>query len=101
MPKVELRIAFVWVCEGCDAKQYEDAVVFEPGKHKEQQMVEDYNLSGGGNFFATPETVKCETCKREYEVEAFDQSGGGDDWMEGLDDLKNLGKGDDEEGVPA
>lgn len=77
MDKVELHVAYEWICNECGRTNFVSSVIFEFDEETEQEMREDFGLEPGddGDFCHIPDTVKCKDCGTEYETFDYHSEG--------------------------
>lgn len=73
MKKVEIQIAYRWICDECGIDNY--GPVFEVPQEESEEIRECGDFEEGGAFYHLPYEVECGSCGAEYEVEARDGNG--------------------------
>lgn len=70
MHKVELEIAFEWVCPNCQQQNFVSGVIAELDDETKAELSEEYpgDLKTG-DFMVKPEEVVCDSCGHEFEVD--------------------------------
>lgn len=80
--KVKLETAFYWVCPACNTGQFELPIEWDGNEEDKEDIIrkiynleewqEMPNLEDGKHLIAAPDSVKCRSCKKTFEVASSD-----------------------------
>ena len=66
-PRVQVDLAYTWVCPSCSARNYERAVVKEFSEQEAAELAEDEGfVPQTGQWVTHPDELECLTCGRSY-----------------------------------